>query len=252
MIGSSNYGEGCVKMRIEVQRVVKEGGTWRIDDVDGISSLLWLYHQKIRQLKIKLSKTSNITILFCDEALREHVEDIRHSFGGYPVYLTRLKDDMPNLSAVLTEMELVLQSFDATVFTDDIIRMLRHHVETNEYMFSSQLMSKVNRPGSIRATLKVQIHADDTELILELFDVREKRKFIQREKVISLGPHDFFTSFPGNYRLSRQLYRLHWETLYTVDVIGMFGDRFRYRIYPKQNGRWVVHADQLEQKRSER
>lgn len=252
MIGSSICREGCIKVRIEVQRVVEEGGTWRIEDVGGISSLLWLYHQKIRQLKMKLSKTSNITILFYDEALHEHAEDIRHSFGGYPVYLTSLKDDMPNLSAVLAEMERALQSYDATAFTDDIIRTLRDHVETNEYMFSSQLMSKVNRPESIRATLKVQIHADVTELILELFDVREKRKFIQRETVISLGPRDFFSSFPGNYRLSRQLYRLHWETLYTVDVIGMFGDRFRYRMYPKQDGCWVVNAAQLEHIRSER
>lgn len=239
-------------MRIEVQRVVEEGGMWQIYDVDGIDSLLWLYHLKIRQLKLALPKASNITILFCDEALREHVEDIRHSFGAYPVYITLLNEDVSLMPAVLAEIERALQSYDAAVFTDDIIQTLRDHVETNEYAFSSRLMSEVNKPGSIRATLKVQIHSSDAELILELFDVRQKRKLIQRDTVIRLEPYEFVASFPASYRLSRQWYRLHWETLYTVDVIGMFGDCFRYRIYPKQDGHWVFHAAQLEQRRSER
>jgi|GEM_PF-5878534 len=239
-------------MRIEVQRVVEEGGTWQIYDVDGIDSLLWLCHQKIRQLKLTPPKESSITVLFCDEALREHAEDIRHSFGDYPVYITTLNADVSLMPAVLAEIERALQSYDVTVFTDYIIRTLRHHVETNRFVFSSRLMSEVNRPGSIRATLKVQIHSSDAELILELFDVRQKRKLIQRETVIRLEPYEFVASFPASYRLSRQLYRLHWETLYTVDVIGMFGDCFRYRIYPKQDGHLVFHAAQLEQRRSER
>ncbi|MCT4790285.1 MULTISPECIES: hypothetical protein [Exiguobacterium] len=239
-------------MRIEVQRVVEEGGTWQVYDVDGIDSLLWLCHLKIRQLKPALPKASNITILFCDVALREHVEDIRHSFGAYPVYITTLNEDVSLMPSVLAEIERALQSYDVTAFTDDIIQSLRDYVESNEYVFSSRLMSEMNRPGSIRAILKVQIHADDTELILELFDVRQKRKLIQRETVIRLRPYEFVTSFPASYRLSRQLYRLHWESLYTVDVIGMFGDRFRYRIYPKQDGHWVFHAAQLEHRRSER
>lgn len=44
-------------MRIEVQRVVEEGGAWQIYDVGGVDSLLWLYHQKIRQLKLTLQKS---------------------------------------------------------------------------------------------------------------------------------------------------------------------------------------------------
>ncbi|XCA82122.1 hypothetical protein ABKJ26_07760 [Exiguobacterium mexicanum] len=235
-----------------MQRVVEEGDMWQIYDVDGIDSLLWLYHQKIRQLKLALPKASNITILFCDEALREHVEDIRHSFGAHPVYITMLYEDVSLMPALLAEIERALQSYDVTVFTDDIIRTLRHHVETNGFVFSSQLMSEVNRPGSIRATLKVQIYSSDAELILELLDVRQKRKLIKRETVIRLEPYEFVASIPASYRLSRQLYRLHWETLYTMDVIGMFGDCFRYRIYPKQDGSCVVGAVQLEQRRSER
>lgn len=239
-------------MRIEVRRVVEEDDAWQIYDVGGVDSLLWLYHQKMRQLKLKLPKASNITILCCDVAQREQVEEIRHSFGAYPVYITTLNDNLSLLPAVLTEIERALQSYDVMVFTDDIIRSLRDHVEAHEYVFSSQLMSEVNKPRSVRATLKVQIHSGDAELILELFDVREKRKLIQREPVIRLDPYEFVTSFPTSYRLSRQLYRLHWETMYTVDIIGWFGDRFRYRIYPTHDGRWVVHADQLEQRRSER
>ncbi|WP_144060668.1 hypothetical protein [Exiguobacterium chiriqhucha] len=239
-------------MRIEVQRVVEEGGAWQIYDVGGVDSLLWLYHQKIRQLKLTLPKESSITVLFCDVTLHEHVEDIRHSFGAYPVYITMLNEDVSLMPSVLAEIERALQSYDVTVFTDYIIQTLRDHVETNEYAFSSRLMSEVNKPGSIRATLKVQIHSSDAELILELFDVRQKRKLIQRDTVIRLEPYEFVASFPASYRLSRQWYRLHWETLYTVDVIGMFGDCFRYRIYPKQDGSCVVGAVQLEQRRSER
>ncbi|TCI65209.1 MULTISPECIES: hypothetical protein [unclassified Exiguobacterium] len=51
-------------------------------------------------------------------------------------------------------------------------------------------------------------------------------------------PHEFVTSLSTSYRLSLQLYRQRWETLYTVGVIGRFGDCFRYHIYPKQDGRW--------------
>ncbi|ERG66769.1 hypothetical protein M467_05695 [Exiguobacterium chiriqhucha RW-2] len=232
--------------------MVEEGGAWQIYDVGGVDSLLWLYHQKIRQLKLTLPKESSITVLFCDVTLHEHVEDIRHSFGAYPVYITMLNEDVSLMPSVLAEIERALQSYDVTVFTDYIIQTLRDHVETNEYAFSSRLMSEVNKPGSIRATLKVQIHSSDAELILELFDVRQKRKLIQRDTVIRLEPYEFVASFPASYRLSRQWYRLHWETLYTVDVIGMFGDCFRYRIYPKQDGSCVVGAVQLEQRRSER
>lgn len=55
-----------------------------------------------------------------------------------------LNEDVSLMPSVLAEIERALQSYDVTVFTDYIIRTLRHHVETNEFVFSSQLMSEVN------------------------------------------------------------------------------------------------------------
>lgn len=234
-------------MRISIEQLGQDGLTREISKLD---ALLGLLHQKIRNMKLTLPRDASLTVLFCDTLSSESLQAIVYEHGGLPVYVIPINEEVTPERA-LTELEHALYFFAPNVFTPDVLHTLRDHVERHDYTFEVNLMRAKNKNETIRADLIVTVKEDKASVSIDLYDIQGKRRLMKREAVIEVEASTFDRSFPRGYRISRQVYKLHWDSLYTLDVLGWRGDRFRFRVYPKQDGNWNVTGQTLERKRSE-
>lgn len=235
-------------MRISIEQLGQDGLTREISRLD---ALLTLLHQKIRSLKLTLPRDASLTVVCCDTLSSESLQAIVYEHGGVPVYVLPIDKEVTPERA-LTELEHALRFCAPNVFTPYVLHTLRDHVERHDYAFEANLMRAKNKNETIRANLIVTIREDKARVSLDLYDIHGKRRWMKREAVIEVDASSFDRSFPRGYRISRQVYKLHWDSLYTLDVIGWLGDRYRFRVYPKQDGNWNVTGQTLERKRSER
>ncbi|MCC5892021.1 hypothetical protein [Exiguobacterium sp.] len=235
-------------MRISIEQLGQGGLTREIPKLDALITLL---HQKIRSLKLTLPCDASLTVVCCDTLSSESLQAIVFQHNSTPVYVAPINEEVTPERA-LTELERALRFFAPNVFTPDVRHTLRDHVERHDYTFEANLMRAKNKNETIRANLIVTIREDKARVSLDLYDIHGKRRWMKREAVIEVDASSFDRSFPRGYRISRQVYKLHWDSLYTLDVIGWLGDRYRFRVYPKQDGKWCVTGQTLERKRLER
>lgn len=237
-------------MRIFCYMAHEIEGEWVVEDIEGLEPFYLTWHQQVRRLKISLPTEHDVILLFCATLTPELRLAIDGHFGRHPVYVR--ENHFPPLTEKILRDEIlhVLHLNLPTLFTSEVITTMKQKLSADPFVFEANVDSKVNANRTVRADLVVRVDKEKTEYFIVFGEVRQRRPRIRSERMIQVESSSMMSRRRFGL-LNRSPYRLHWSTLFSVEVIGWLGDRYQCKVYPRKGGDWSLRIEQLERKRSE-